>query len=475
MEREQKFDFTALEDRALELIRSHRERYESRFDVVMVDEAQDLNPKQHQLLQILGSRRTLTVGDDRQAIYGFRLADPELFRAQYQRGALRLTKNYRSADGILDFIDHVFGSFWKEDYDPGKPPVPFDLEEVSKPEFDGVEIWEMGRDGVQKCATNVLELVQEGVLAQDICVLTRNGKTCQVIQEALGSVGLKGRVFGGSERFYTRMEVRDLANILRCLADPYDDFSLLATLRGPAVGLTMPAMFRLALCRPVLEKMDGVALDDEDAARLETFLIWFDPLRRYADRLSAWEVVSKVFAQTPFLRVLGERAGGLQQIANVRKLLSLAARDTHLGPVEFANRIRDIQALRHKEADADEYSDPSQAVQLMTIHKAKGLEFPVVVLPETRGKLGVSQDEIVFDPELRMVSAKFDSGASLFHKYLSYRKHEREVAEELRVLYVGMTRARERLCVGLYPPSQPDSLSKRVRNAIKGLELHTRS
>jgi ATP-dependent exoDNAse (exonuclease V) beta subunit len=136
MEREQKFDFTALEDRALELIRSHRERYESRFDVVMVDEAQDLNPKQHQLLQILGSRRTLTVGDDRQAIYGFRLADPELFRAQYQRGALRLTKNYRSADGILDFIDHVFGSFWKEDYDPGKPPVPFDLEEVSKPEFD---------------------------------------------------------------------------------------------------------------------------------------------------------------------------------------------------------------------------------------------------------------------------------------------------------------------------------------------------
>jgi ATP-dependent helicase/nuclease subunit A len=473
MEALQEFDFSYIEDRAVKMLRScapsstqSLNSLADRFEVLMVDEAQDLNPKQHEIIEALGRERRLTVGDDRQSIYGFRLANPALFKNAYKGDAKRLSRNYRSKIGILNFVDKVFSETWKNEYEPATDPPEFDLDRLDEQDFTGVEFWELSRAGPPSAAKFVRELIAEGAPPGEICVLTRNGAACHAIHEELGGLGTESRIHGGAEKFYTRMEVRDVANVLRCLADPYNDFSLLATLRGPIANLSLRSIAKLAMSRPVVDALTSADLDPEDREKVERFLGWFNPIRRYADRLSAWEVLSRVLAETPLLQALTTRENGKRQIANVRKLLILAARDSHLGAIEFADQVRDVQELRHKEGDADEFIDASNAVRLMTIHKAKGLEFPIVVLPETNRKLGGNTSEIVFDPELKLMSTHFGGPQGVLYKALSSAKKDREVAEELRVLYVAMTRARRKLCIGIYPPSSGDTISRRIRSII---------
>jgi ATP-dependent helicase/nuclease subunit A len=467
MEELQTFDFNYLEDRTLRMLRTSEEirsRLSGKFEILMIDEAQDLNPKQHALLEILDPGKTLTVGDDRQSIYGFRLADPELFKATILKGAQRLTRNFRSEAGICNFVDRVFASIWKESYVPTRGEATFDLDEISEENFFGVEAWEMPSGDVGAVATYTRQLIDEdGVHPGTICILSRNGATSQTIQEALLEIGIQSIVHGGAQKFYTRMEVRDLSNILHALADPYNDFSLMATLLGPAVELSLESVVRLGISSPVIDVLSEIDLPEPDRVKLDRFRAWFEPLRSYADRLSAWEVLSRIFVESPFLEALSGREGGRRQIANVRKLLVLATQDSHLGPLEFAEQIREIQQIRHREGDADEMSDPKDVVKLMTIHRAKGLEFPIVILPETNLPLGKNAGEIVYDPEFKLIATHFGGSAGIFYKFLAERHRNRAVAEELRVLYVAMTRARLRLCIGLYPPVAGDSASKRIR------------
>ena len=153
-------------------------------------------------------------------------------------------------------------------------------------------------------------------------------------------------------------------------------------------------------------------------------------------------------------------------LANVRKLLALAAREPLLGPLEYADRIRDIQDLRHKEGDAPAEADNADMVTLMTIHKAKGLEFEVVIVPQTDRPLGVKGKDLIIEPRLGLVAAKFSQAPSLIYRFLLERKREREESEELRVLYVALTRAKQRLCVCLYPKGGPSTLSKVIQAHI---------
>lgn len=465
MRRSQQFDFNYLETLAVRMLDSSpliRNRVREKFAVVMVDEAQDLNRKQHRLVQILGTSRVLTVGDGQQSIYGFRHADPDLFRESHAEGAMRLSRNFRSVAGILCFVDRIFGHAWGGDYRRMQEMPELDLDVIAQEDYSGVEFWQMGPPNVST-ATYVARLIAEGEQPGEICVLTRNGATCQTIQAALATEGVPSKIYGGSEKFYTRMEVRDLANLLRSLADPYDDFALLATLRGPAVGLSLDSIIRLAVKKPVVEALRSEPLSSLDDAKLTTFFEWFEPLLACADRLSAWEVLERVLTSTSFLHELGKRPNARQQIANVRKLLVLATQDSRLGPLEFSDQIREIQELRHKEGDAEEARDQTKLVRIMTIHKAKGLEFPIVVLPETNKKLTKSPSDILYDSKLSLLVARFGRSEGFFHRYVSERLKEKDLAEELRVLYVAMTRAKNRLCVAVYPPVSGDTVSGRMR------------
>ena len=469
MEQLQEFDFTLVESRGVRLLERSEEtrrRVREQYPVVMVDEAQDLNPVQYRLLTALRADRELLVGDAQQSIYGFRHADVELFVGRAAESSLRLSKNYRSDPGILNFIDLMFGHTWGAGYVAmNPPPESFDLDLFSGVEYEGIEIWNHDRKDPQIAARYVKELLTEGFQPKDIVVLARYSKYSGEIYDELTRLEIPCRIAGGTERFYTRMEVRDLANTLRALTDPYDDLALLSCLRSPLASLSLDAIVLLAAAKPVIESLSAVEVPPEDREKLDRFMGWFGELSKYADRLSAWEVVSEVFARSPYLEELAKRTNASQLLPNVRKLLTLATESPGLGPLEFAEQIREIQDLTHKESDAPLLGEVEEVVRIMTIHKAKGLEFPVVVLPQTGGKLTPRKTSLVCDAKSGLIAAK-NRGESLAFRFFIDAEQKRGLQEELRVLYVAMTRAQKRLCLAVIQGAQSDSASKRISTFV---------
>jgi ATP-dependent exoDNAse (exonuclease V) beta subunit len=472
MEQRQILDFSGLEERAVRLLRRSEttcERLRRQIRIVMVDEAQDLNPLQYELLGLIGTGRELLVGDTQQSIYGFRQADVRHFSRRASSGAsLRLSRNYRSQPGILSFVDFVFGNEWRGDYLPmSDTAAPMDLDGDVPRGFGGVEIWRQEAEDWDGVAEHVGELLAEGIAPKEIAVLVRDGGGAQRALAGLQGAGIPARVAGGSERFYTRLEVRDLANALRAIADPYDDFSVLACLRSPFVGLSLDSVMLLGRDSGVIERLESFEPPVErDAELIAEFLGWYRPLRGIADRLAAWEVLAELFAKTPLLTTLARRDRADQLLANVRKLLALAVNEPELGPLEFAERIREIQDLRHKEGDAPADEEDANVVTIMTVHKSKGLEFPVVVLPQTNKNLAAPPRDLVVEPRLGLVCPKFGRFPSLMYKYLADLRRTRDEAEELRVLYVALTRAQKRLCICTYPPKRDRTFSKIISDAI---------
>ena len=229
----------------------------------------------------------------------------------------------------------------------------------------------------------------------------------------------------------------------------------------------------LAQQKPVVEALEAfVSPIAEDAERLATFRGWFDRIRADADRFAAWEVIAQLFAETPYLEVLARHPHGDRQIANARKLLMMATQEPLVGPMAYAELIRETQNLGHREGDAPFGSDQNR-VTLSTIHSSKGLEFPVVIVAETDRKVEGWADSVIVDSRQGLVAANFQRYQDAAYRYLNGRRKERNIEEEQRVLYVAMTRARRRLCLVVQPPSDKSTFSNwitgRTRGALPGV------
>jgi ATP-dependent helicase/nuclease subunit A len=512
MDRRQSLDFVALESRAVKLLRESQScarRIQKQYAMVMVDEAQDVNPMQYKLIRALGLGTEMLVGDPQQSIYGFRQADVEQFKERAQESSTkRLSKNWRSDDGILQFVDTLFGRMWP-DYSAMRlrnETVDFNVEEI--PNFSGVEFWMQRDEDAPAIAKYIKELHAEGEPLKGITVLVRGLKYGVNLQKALQQLGLPSRISGGSEKFYTRLEIRDLANALVALANPYDDFALLATLRSPFCGLSLDSIALLAKRAPVIEGLRNSRKPDnhndtstqrnttpdqatemiqgrergatqlhtalhEDKEKIARFLDWFEPLSRYADRLPAWEVLAELYAGSGYLEALARRRNADQLLANVRKLLSLASQEPELGPVEYAQRIREIQNLRHREGDAPAEDDQADLITIMTIHKAKGLEFDTVVVPEMHKPLDRKNEMLEIDPKLGVIVPRFGKPTSPYHAWIADTRKRKQAEEEERVLYVALTRAKRRLCVVAHPQTKKAGCFARVVAKHIGLDRAT--
>ncbi|HMS55205.1 MAG TPA: UvrD-helicase domain-containing protein [Fimbriimonadaceae bacterium] len=460
MDRQQVLDFAALERRAVGLVESSaatRSRLQHQYKALLVDESQDVNPMQYRLLDAMGIDVEMLVGDEKQSIFGFRQADRELFIARAEENTrLPLQRNYRSAPGILRYVDDVFREQF-ENYEPmfesGKV---IDLQEVTERKYEGVEFWSIpGFDSIA-IAEYVEQLLSEGVEAKDIALLARFGKAQARLQDALEARGIPARIVGGTERFYVRMEVRDLGNLLTALTDPSNDYALLCVLRSPLVGLTADSVISLANQKPILESLGSAFLaNPEDHERLSFFLDWFVDLLGYADRIPAWEVLATAFERSRYWENLLRKRQGEQRLANVRKLFSIAATMPDVGARGFAQHLRSIRELNILEGDAAIRDENEQVVTIITVHKSKGLEWPVVVVTQTdhqpRGKSSSSLYAFEIDPRTGMAVACLGTKRSGYFDLIADRRREREKAEEWRVMYVALTRAKERLCLAIHP------------------------
>ena len=471
----QVLDFSALERGAVRLLRTSEptlDRVRKTYQYLLVDEAQDLNPTQHRLIDSINPKNLMLVGDSQQSIYGFRQADLATFEKRVgEMRAWQLSKNHRSTDQVLRFVDTVATTLWSSNYVPMLPAVIFDLDQPATPaedDFAGIELWISSKQTADRMAARwVKDVVDEGENPGDIGVLVKNWRFGARMVAELRSLGVSARLTGGSSRFYTRLEIRDLANVMRVLGDPSDEFSLLAVLHSPLAGLTLDSIAMLASAGDIAASLKGfVPPVSEDGPKLQAFLEWFEPLSERSGRMAAWEVLSELFAVSGYIETLAARPRSHEAVANVRKLLLLASERPDLGPAEFAERIADIESLRHQESEASVVEDDDKAVKVLTIHSAKGLEFPVVVLPQTHDVNIRKTRNIEIDTRLQAFSPYLQGEPAPFHVFLGRRRQEREREDSARLLYVAMTRARRRLAVVTHAQAGNDTFAGVIARSV---------
>ncbi|MGH2971224.1 MAG: UvrD-helicase domain-containing protein [Gaiellaceae bacterium] len=475
--RESALDFEDLQLHARDLLRddaSIRERESLRFRSIMVDEFQDTNRLQCELVDLLaGSGAELFfVGDEFQSIYGFRHADVRVFRERRARSAqlLPLTLNYRSRPEVLAAVNELFGSHFGDEFQPlaaaaeFPDPVfghPVELLVTDKAAYKDTGVhWR--RAEARAIARRVRELVDTGAAtAGEIVVLFAAGTDAELYEQELRRAGLPTYRATG-KGYFGQQQVVDLLAYLRLLQNRYDDRALVSVLASPFVGVSNDALVllrRSASRRPLfagLEKGMPAGLSDDDERLMRAFRQRYDRLCAAMSRLSLERLCERIVAEHDYDLAVLAQWDGKRRYANMRKLARLARSYEELrGPdVEgFVRFVSEQEALGARELEAVAEEEGADAVRLLTIHAAKGLEFDVVIVADAgRDKAPPSAEEIlalsdgrfgfrVADPVTTKRRGAFD-----YEEVKAVRAAEDD-AERLRLYYVAMTRARERLIV----------------------------
>jgi ATP-dependent exoDNAse (exonuclease V) beta subunit len=431
-------------------------RLQSQYLAVLVDEAQDINPRQARIIKAIQGASTMLVGDPQQSIYRFRGADREVFvREALESSRLSLSVNFRSRPGIIEFINASFSGIWPTEFAPMAPAgAPLDMDELFGSAMpgggEGVEIWRCagsGKGAESACAVaGAAHLaLREGVPPGDIVLLTQTHASGDALVAGLRSRGLPVRQSGG-KNFYKRMETIDVANALEALSDPRSRTAWLAMLLSPVVGLSLDAVVRLDEQPSLMEALEEPLPDEEDEARRQEAMRWLPELAARSGRLAAWEVLGEIIAQSGFIPRLARQPNGLRRIANIRKLVQVAAAAPDMGPQAFSHSVRMLK-VRSNEGDADSRQGDEEAVQVMTIHASKGLEFPVVVLPELSTNPWLKNTLVRSRAGLPLPLCQPPGERALAPDWLGQLEHQADGRERERLIYVAMTRAKERLCL----------------------------
>ncbi|HVU77037.1 MAG TPA: UvrD-helicase domain-containing protein [Gaiellaceae bacterium] len=490
-QRESALDFEDLQLLARDLLRDHqdvRETEQLRFRSLMVDEFQDTNRLQCEIVDLLregnGAPDAFFVGDEFQSIYGFRHADVDVFRERRERAAQRLplARNYRSRPEVLAAVNHLFGEEFGDGYQPlhasgeFSDPVfghPVELLVTDKRSFaDAPVSW---REGEAKAiARRVRELVDAGVAAPgEVVLLFAAGTDAERYESALRAEGLPTYRATG-RGYFGQQQVVDLLAYLRLLHNRYDDEALVTVLASPFVGISNDALVhvrRHAGKRPLysgIERSLPEAFSPDDERLVRAFKQRYDRLVAASARLGLERLCEEIVSAHDYDLAVLAQWDGKRRYANLRKLMRLARSYESLrGPDldGFVKFIRDQEAVGASQLEAVSEEEGADAVRLLTIHAAKGLEFKVVIVADAGRDTGgpPASDEILVRPDgrfgFRVVDPRSGAKRGVFD-YETVREAERadEEAERLRLYYVAMTRAVDRLIVSgaIDPEKQRD-------------------
>ena len=478
-ERESALDFEDLQLLARNLLAgsdSIREAEQLRFRTIMVDEFQDTNALQCELIDLLAAgppKDMFFVGDEFQSIYGFRHADVEVYRRRRESAAQRLplTENYRSRPEVLASVNHLFGEEFGDRYQPlaasGEFPDPVfghpvELLVTDKEAYrDSGEHWRRGE--ARHVARRVRELVDTGAATPgEIVLLFAAGTDAEWYEEELRAQGLPTYRSTG-RRYFGQQQVVDLLMYLRLLRNRYDDEALACVLASPFVGVSNDALVlirRHAGRRPLftgIERSLPEPLSAVDRRLVLAFKQRYERLVTASARVSLERLCELAVSEHDYDLAVLARRDGQRRYANMRKLMRLARayEEVRGRDIEgFVGFLRDQETLGAAQLEAVSEEEGADAVRLLTIHAAKGLEFKVVVVADAGRDLGgpPPADEILALSDgrfgFKVVHPALDEPKAVFG-YDAVRTAGREAgrAERLRLYYVAMTRAIDRLII----------------------------
>lgn len=479
------------------------EELRSQYEEVFIDEYQDTNGVQELITRLVsGEDNRFMVGDIKQSIYRFRLADPTLFLEKYQsfsrdekavQRCIDLGRNFRSVPVVLDAVNAVFSRAMtaeaagmdygeREKLYAGRQapdderwiggPVEVDIVPTPSDEEDddGSTAFEKecrfiaGRIG-ELLASGRMAARKDGTLEplsyRHIVVLLRSmaGKAdvlIQALQE--GGIPSYAEQSGG---YFAAVEVQVMLALLRCIDNPEQDLAMAAVLRSPLVGLDETALAGVRLAGDgtlwqnlpafVASLPDGV----DEKEDLQQFMAAFDSWRTYSRRHGVAELLQRLYDDTAYVDFVGAMPGGDVRQANLKALYDRARQYEEAG---FRGLFRYLQLMDKMKEDgldlapAKVVSEKEDVVRIMSIHKSKGLEFPVVFVADMGKAFNRrdTQDQILFHNRLGIGLKQYDpewrmSYLTLIWSGIAAQLRWEGTAEEERILYVAMTRARDQL------------------------------
>jgi ATP-dependent helicase/nuclease subunit A len=466
-------DFDDLESLAIDLLTAHpdaRGYWQSVVQALLVDEFQDTNERQRELIRALCPEpgKLFIVGDAKQSIYRFRGADVSVFRREEALIAagggivIDLDTSYRAhatlLEGMNDLLAPVLG-----EADPARPyHAPFDalLPVADKVSCAGLAapFVEMhlalgSKETALPAAAAALVERLHGLWAAtdldygDVAILCRASGSFRFYEDALDAAGVPYVTVAG-RGFFARPEIRDLLNALRAIEDPHDDLALAGLLRSPAVGLTDADLFRLVRARPAggslwdfLRSSQTADLPREEEAMLAAAVALIERLNGRAGRAAVADILKEYLDETHYRAAL-RRAGETRALRNVAKLLEDVHRSERVNIadfLEYADALRDSGSREGEARSAGE-----GVVQIMTIHQAKGLEFPVVVLGDSGATGSTRKSPFLLDPDVGLVlPLKEEKTYSAAFSLAELLDKDMADAEQARLLYVALTRAQQ--------------------------------
>jgi DNA helicase-2/ATP-dependent DNA helicase PcrA len=453
---------------ALERVPEFRRRCRDRFRYLIVDEFQDTNRIQLDFIRLVAAEdfgNVTVVGDAKQSIYGWRDAEIENIRSRFPGTRLPLTHNRRSYQAILDCAT----DFIRRDPDFNDEPALV----ATRGAGDGLPVTVMMAPDARTEARSVAETIRRlhvgGRAFREIAVLSHSVRMLpREFEDELRRQGIPYVTSGGSG-FFDRQEIKDVLALLRLTENPMDDGALVRILQGPIVRLPDSGMYRLASRRfdkPGMRLRDcfdeairegAPEMEPKVAAHATRLFELTDRIGRLRDALTVADILNRLLEESGYLRwaeLRAQRDGSPRALLNLRKVFQLAGRferDLALAGIgDFVRHLDQVIDAELPVGEAAEEAAAAEAVSLLTIHAAKGLEFPVVFLVNLRPPRPRDTERLFFDPD----------NLGFVMKNWHGERHPRfvetspgapavalAIGERRRIVYVGLTRARDSLYV----------------------------
>ncbi|MCM1493704.1 MAG: helicase-exonuclease AddAB subunit AddA [Muribaculaceae bacterium] len=519
-------DFPDLEHFALQIFvdsgtkqtRQTAKEFRAHFEELMIDEYQDSNQVQEEILKAIsreseGVHNMFMVGDVKQSIYRFRLARPELFMEKYasftteesSRQRIGLHQNFRSRSEVLDFCNDMFYKLMSRDLGG----VGYDREAAlycgaDYPEASGMEAElllldeadtlleeqrESGRRGMEAhlTAERIHRLMRETMVYDresggqrkmrysDIVILFRSLKDWGTdFARVLTEQGIPAHV-ESSTGYFSAIEVQTVLNMLRILDNPYQDIPMAAVLRSPMAGLDDEelAEIRLTNASASFSAAAFAAMQEAEEGKLAKFYGVYRELRNLRE-LPIHEFLQKLLDMTGYGLYAAAMPAGKRRSANLDMLMEKAIdyeKTSYRGLFHFVRYIDQLEKYEIDFGEADATGENADVVHIMTIHKSKGLEFPVVFVSGMGKHINQMEtnERLVLHPDLGMGICEISGRPKvkkgcILHAGIADMLRRENLGEELRVLYVALTRAKEKLILTGMTRELDKSLQKYTGN-----------